>query len=75
MKLLEATLAEAHSGREIVWDELIKTPWIKKGKTSEDMSNYFDMKTRYAKEYASNLLKEIKKEEALHDDQSVQSRG
>ncbi len=36
---------------------------MQKGRTKQDLTNYFDMKTRYAKEYAVELLEKIKKEE------------
>jgi hypothetical protein len=36
---------------------------MQKGRTEQDLTNYFDMKTRYAKEYALELLEKLKKEE------------
>ena len=64
LKLLLETLVEARTGRDISWDELVRRPLLDKGRTAQDLTNYFDMKTRYAKEYAVELLEKIKKEEA-----------
>jgi hypothetical protein len=61
--LLEA-FVEARTGRALAWEELIERPLILKGRTKQDLANYFDMKTRYAKEHAVELLEKIKKEEA-----------
>ena len=66
-KVLLETLVEARAGRDIAWDELVRRPLLDKGRTAQDLSNYFDMKTHYAKEYADELLKKIKKEESESD--------
>ncbi len=64
LKLLLETFVEARTGRDVVWDELVRRPLLEKGRTAQDLTNYFDMKTHYAKEYAVELLEKIKKEEA-----------
>ena len=64
LKLLLETFVEARTGRALAWEELIERPLIQKGRTKQDLANYFDMKTRYAKEHAVELLERIKKEEA-----------
>src|SRR5689334_21719192 len=46
LRLLKEAVVEARSGREIVFEELVEKPWMEKGKTTETMKNYFDMKTR-----------------------------
>ena len=58
------TFVEARTGRALAWEELVATPLKEKGRTNQDLANYFDMKTRYAKEQAVELLEKIKKEEA-----------
>ena len=47
---------------EIVFEELVKVPWMEKGKTAETMTNYFDMKTRYVKEYVDGVVGRIKRD-------------
>lgn len=42
-------------------EEIVRNPWLAKGKTRETMDNYFDMKSRNAIEYGDGALKEIKK--------------
>lgn len=64
IKLLLETFVEARTGRALAWEELVATPLKQKGRTNEDLTNYFDMKTRYAKEHAVELLEKIKKEES-----------
>jgi hypothetical protein len=64
IKLLLETFVEARTGRALAWEELVATPLKQKGRTNQDLTNYFDMKTRYAKEYAVELLEKIKKEES-----------
>ena len=64
LKLLLETFVEARTGRALAWEELIERPLIQRGRTKQDLANYFDMKTRYAKELAVELLEKIKKEEA-----------
>jgi hypothetical protein len=64
IKLLLETFVEARTGRALAWEELVATPLKQKGRTNQDLTNYFDMKTRYAKEHAVELLEQLKKEEA-----------
>jgi hypothetical protein len=63
-KLLLETFVEARTGRALAWEELIERPLMQKGRTKQDLTNYFDMTTRYAKEFAVELLEKIEKEEA-----------
>ena len=64
IKLLLETFVEARTGRALAWEELVATPLKQKGRSNQDLTNYFDMKTRYAKEHALELLEKIKKEES-----------
>ena len=63
-KLLLETFVEARTGRDVAWEEVVRRPLLNKGRTEQDLANYFDMKTHYAKEHAVELLEKIKKEEA-----------
>jgi len=63
LRLLLETFVEARTGRALAWEELIERPLMQKGRTKQDLTNYFDMKTRYAKEHAVELLEKINKEE------------
>jgi hypothetical protein len=62
LKLQRETLIEARAGREVSFEALVETPWIEKGKTKETMSNFFDMKTRYVKEYVDGVVAKIKRD-------------
>jgi hypothetical protein len=62
LKLQRETLIEARAGREVSFEYLVETPWMEKGKTKETMSNFFDMKTRYVKEYVDSMVEKIKRE-------------
>lgn len=62
LKLQRETLIEARAGREVGFEALVETPWMEKGKTKETMSNFFDMKTRYVKEYVDSVVEKIKRE-------------
>lgn len=62
LKLQRETLIEARAGREVSFEELVETPWMEKGKTKETMSNFFDMKTRYVREYVDSVVEKIKRE-------------
>jgi hypothetical protein len=64
LKLLLETFVEARTGRDVAWEEVVKRPLLNKGRSEQDLANYFDMKTHYAKEHAVELLEKIKKEEA-----------
>ena len=70
LKLQRETLIETRAGREVAFEALVETPWMEKGKSKETMSNFFDMKTRYAKEYADEVIQKIKKEEAREYDEN-----
>ncbi|HWN08681.1 MAG TPA: hypothetical protein VNO50_05310 [Pyrinomonadaceae bacterium] len=61
-KLLLETFVEARTGRALAWEELIERPLIQKGRTKQDLANYFDMKTRYVKEYVDSVVEKIKRE-------------
>ena len=62
LKLQRETLIEARAGREVSFEYLVETPWMEKGKTKETMTNFFDMKTRYVREYVDNVVEKIKRE-------------
>jgi hypothetical protein len=62
LTLLREAFIEARAGREIVFEELVKDPWMEKGKTAETMANYFDMKTRYVGEYVDGVVSKIKRD-------------
>jgi hypothetical protein len=62
LSLMQEAFIEARAGREVVFEELVKTPWMAKGKTKETMSNFFDMKTRYVKEYVDGVVAKIKRD-------------
>src|SRR6185369_17895259 len=62
LRLLKETVIEARSGREIVFEELVEKPWMAKGKSKETMSNFFDMKSRNAREYVDGIVAEIKRD-------------
>ena len=62
LRLQRETLIEARAGREVSFKYLVETPWMEKGKTKETMSNFFDMKTRYVKEYVDSIVEKIKRE-------------
>ncbi|MGH9971833.1 MAG: hypothetical protein ACREBG_29135 [Pyrinomonadaceae bacterium] len=64
LKFLLETFVEARTGRDVAWEEVVRRPLLEKGRTEQDLANYFDMKTHYAKEHAVELLEKIKKEEA-----------
>jgi len=62
LKLQREALIEARAGREVSFEYLVETPWMEKGKSKETMSNFFDMKTRYVKEYVDSVVEKIKRE-------------
>ena len=62
LKLQREALIEARAGREVSFEYLVETPWMEKGKSKETMSNFFDMKTRYVKEYVDSVVDKIKRE-------------
>jgi len=62
LKLQRQALIEARAGREVSFEYLVETPWMDKGKSKETMSNFFDMKTRYVKEYVDSVVDKIKRE-------------
>ena len=62
LSLLREAVIESRAGREIVFEELVKIPWMEKGKTAETMANYFDMKTRYVGEYVDGVVEKIKRD-------------
>jgi hypothetical protein len=62
LSLLREAFIETRVGREIVFEELVRDPWMEKGKTAETMTNYFDMKTRYVREYVDGVAAKIKRD-------------
>ena len=73
LKLQRETLIEARAGREVGFEALVETPWMEKGKSKETMTNFFDMKTRYVKEYVDEVIQKIKKDEAREYDETKPS--
>ena len=63
MFLLETFIA-AQESRDTAFEALVKDPWMQKGKTSETMQNYYDMKTRGARAKANELLEQLQKKVA-----------
>ena len=63
LMMLRETFIEARACRDVAFEEIVRNPWLAKGKTSETMDNYFDMKTRDAIGYVDGVVKEIKKTE------------
>jgi|SRR6516165_7076522 hypothetical protein len=64
MFLLETFIA-AQESRDTAFEVLVKNPWIQKGKTSETMQNYYDMKTRGARARANEVLEQLQKKVAI----------
>ena len=62
LRLLKEAVIEARSGREIVFEELVEKLWMAKGKSKETMTNYFDMKSRYATEYVDGVITKTKRD-------------
>ena len=62
LRLQRETLIEARAGREVSFEYLVEIPWMEKGKTKETMSNFFDMKTRYVREYVDGVVEKVKRE-------------
>jgi len=73
LKLQRETLIEARAGREVGFEALVETPWMEKGKSKETLTNFFDMKTRYVKEYVDEVIQKIKKDEAREYDETKPS--
>ncbi|MDQ6653547.1 MAG: hypothetical protein M3Y84_12480, partial [Acidobacteriota bacterium] len=73
LRVLQETLMEARASREVAFEELVEKPWIAKGKSTETMSNFFDMKTRYVREYVDGVIEKIKKEEGREYNQPKSS--
>ena len=70
LRLLKETVIEARSGREIVFEELVEKPWMAKGKSKETMTNFFDMKSRYAGEYVDGVIAKIKSDVEAEENKS-----
>jgi hypothetical protein len=68
LRLLKEAVIKARSGREIVFEELVEKPWMAKGKSKETMTNFFDMKSRYAREYVDGVIAKIKHD--LHTEEN-----
>jgi hypothetical protein len=62
LSLLKEALTEARAGREIVFEELVEKQWMAKGKSKETMTNFFDMKTRYVREYVDGVAAKVKRD-------------
>ena len=70
LRLLKEAVIEARSGREIVFEELVEKPWMAKGKSTETMTNFFDMKSRYATEYVDGVIAKIKRDLETEENRS-----
>jgi hypothetical protein len=70
LRLLKEAIIEARSGRDIVFEELVEKPWMAKGKSKETMTNFFDMKSRNAREYVDEVIKKIKSDLEAEKSQS-----
>ena len=70
LKLLKEGVVEARAGREIAFEELVEKPWIAKGKSKETMTNFFDMKSRYAREYVDGVIAKIKRDLEAEENKS-----
>ena len=74
LRLVREALIEARAGREVVFEELVKNPWIQKGKTDETMTNYFDMKTHYVGEYVDGVLAKITRDLEAEENKASQAQ-
>ena len=70
LRLLKEAVIEARSGREIVFEELVEKPWMAKGKSKETMTNFFEMKSRYATEYVDDVIAKIKRDLETEENRS-----
>ncbi len=70
LRLLKEAVIEARSGREIAFEELVEKPWMAKGKSKETMTNFFDMKSRYATEYVDGVIAKIKRDLEVEENRS-----
>lgn len=62
--MLREILIETRASRDVVYDEIVRQPWLAKGKTQETMQNYYDMQTREATKDIEGVIKGIKKKAA-----------
>jgi hypothetical protein len=70
LRLLKEAVIEARSGREIVFEELVEKPWMGKGKSKETMTNFFEMRSRYATEYVDGVIAKIKSDVGTEENRS-----
>src|SRR5216684_5846449 len=61
LMMLREAFIEARACRDVAFEEIVRNPWLAKGKTRETMDNYFDLKSRNAIEHVDAVIKEIKK--------------
>ena len=61
IKLMLEVFIAAQEGRDTTFEVLVKDPWLQKGKTTETVQNYYDMKTRDARAKGNELLERFKK--------------
>jgi hypothetical protein len=60
LELLQETMAEAHVGRALLWDELVVPLLTGRGMTPEDMARHLTDQTSKAKDHAYALADEIR---------------
>ena len=53
-----------------MFEELVEKPWMAKGKSKETMTNFFDMKSRYATEYVNGVIAKIKSDLEAEENKS-----
>jgi hypothetical protein len=73
LRLLKEAVIEARSGREIVFEELVEKPWMAKGNGKETMTNFFDMKSGYVREYVDGVIARIKRDLAAEENKITQA--
>ena len=60
LELLQEALSEARAGRLALWDHLVAPELNGRGKSSQEIAELFDAKTKQAQEFAYGLAGEIK---------------
>jgi hypothetical protein len=72
---LKEAVIEARSRPRNCVEELVEKPGIAKGKSKETMTNFFDMKSRYATEYVDGVIAKIKRTLKTEENSKVTSRA
>lgn len=68
LELLQETLAEAHVGRIILWNELVLPLLTGRGMTSEDVARHLAVQTGEAKDHAYTMADEIRRTQDSSDE-------